>query len=309
MAILKYKTKDGQWKSIVNYTIAPLTPVQVTGTSTSDVMSQDAVTKQLALKANTTVVDDLSNKVDNINEQMSATTGSFIVTNQNIENVLASSSTITDIKGDIDDINGYTVNSKPISGSPILNGADIKLDGYTVSELTNEELQLSTADTVNVAFGKIAKAMNDNEHIISEAMNTFNSSCGFNENGKPNFTEDSLSAYTNILDAVDYLGGYVNYMNGHNEVTTLQGVPNDKRVCLATLNENDAFTVSSSNLKDGRELHIIVHNTSSNTITVSMPSTATYVNLSGELLTIEANKYAEINVVAIGIYKYVRYAN
>lgn len=47
MSIIKYKTEDGEWQYVNIQNIQPLIPVQETGTSVLDVMSQDAVTKEL----------------------------------------------------------------------------------------------------------------------------------------------------------------------------------------------------------------------------------------------------------------------
>lgn len=64
MAVIKFKNALGQWEAITNYAVSPITPVQTTGSSTSDVMSQNAVTVALNAKANSadvyskTVIDD-----------------------------------------------------------------------------------------------------------------------------------------------------------------------------------------------------------------------------------------------------------
>ena len=64
MAVIKFKNALGQWEAITNYAVSPITPVQTTGSSTSDVMSQNAVTLALNTKANSadvyskTVIDD-----------------------------------------------------------------------------------------------------------------------------------------------------------------------------------------------------------------------------------------------------------
>lgn len=56
MAILKYKDKDGNFVALSNYTVQPITPVQSTGSSATDIMSQNAVTTALNLKANSSDV-------------------------------------------------------------------------------------------------------------------------------------------------------------------------------------------------------------------------------------------------------------
>lgn len=71
MAVIKYKDSNNQWQPVVNYNVTVPTVVQTTGSSTTDVMSQDAVTDALDTKANTASLatvattgsySDLSNK-------------------------------------------------------------------------------------------------------------------------------------------------------------------------------------------------------------------------------------------------------
>lgn len=61
MAVIKFKNALGQWEAITNYAVSPITPVQTTGSSTSDVMSQNAVTQALNTKANSA---DVYSKTD-----------------------------------------------------------------------------------------------------------------------------------------------------------------------------------------------------------------------------------------------------
>lgn len=62
---------------------------------------------------------------------------------------------VADTKATID---AYTVNGKAISGSPVLDGSDVKLDGY--QEVATASAPTST-DTVNTAIAKLYKAISD----------------------------------------------------------------------------------------------------------------------------------------------------
>lgn len=84
---------------------------------------------------------------------------------------------------DITAIKAYKVNGKAISDNTILTGADIQLSGYTRSELTNEQLNISTEDTVNAAFGKLEKAILDNEEVCSKAFDAVATAVGLNRDG------------------------------------------------------------------------------------------------------------------------------
>lgn len=59
------------------------------------------------------------------------------------------------VQEEIDKIKAYTVNSKVISENPVLNGADIKLDGYAKA---SDESSVAPTDTVNQAIGKLELA-------------------------------------------------------------------------------------------------------------------------------------------------------
>ena len=52
MAVLKYKNESGQFVTLTNYTVQPIVPVQTTGTSLTDIMSQKAVSDELDKKVN-----------------------------------------------------------------------------------------------------------------------------------------------------------------------------------------------------------------------------------------------------------------
>ena len=80
-------------------------------------------------------------------------------------------------------IDAYTVNGKAISTNPTLTGGDITLSGYTRSELTNGKLQIATGDTVNVAFGKLEKAILDNEEVCSNSFDAIATAVGLNREG------------------------------------------------------------------------------------------------------------------------------
>ena len=179
MAVLKFKNQDGEWVALTNYSVSPIEPVQTTGSSTTAVMSQNAVTVELNKKANTT----------------------------------------------------HT---------------------HTVSQITDLNLgNYATTESVSQA--------------ISDA--TFN--------------------------------------NGHNAVSSVTGIPVSKRLVIATISNNGSFTLASTPA-DGREINVIVHNTSGSDIEITMPSGSNYVNMSGDTLTVAGSSYADINVISDGTNMYIR---
>lgn len=88
------------------------------------------------------------------------------------------------VQEEIDEIKAYTVNSKVISENPILNGADIKLDGY--SKASNES-SIAPTDTVNQAIGKLELAGENTRTDLQNFKDTKGQSNGLatlDENGK-----------------------------------------------------------------------------------------------------------------------------
>ena len=80
-------------------------------------------------------------------------------------------------------------------------GDDILLTGYQRSTLENDALQLSETDNVNVAFGKLEKAIIDNEEVTTTALTTLNSSLGFNNGAfSPSNTNIQGKSVTEALD-------------------------------------------------------------------------------------------------------------
>ena len=80
-------------------------------------------------------------------------------------------------------------------------GNDILLTGYQRSTLENDALQLSETDNVNVALGKLEKAILDNEKVTTTALTTLNSSLGFNDGAfSPSNTNIQGKSVTEALD-------------------------------------------------------------------------------------------------------------
>lgn len=91
-------------------------------------------------------------------------------------------------------INNYTVNGFKISTNPVLDGADIKITGYTKPSTTGA---LAAADSVNGALGKLEKKL-DNEvtsrtNAVSNLTNTVNS----NKSTIDNYTINGAKISTN----------------------------------------------------------------------------------------------------------------
>ena len=134
---------------------------------------------------------------------------------------------------------------------------------------------------------------------------------GIEKNGGNNttvFTTDggtaSLGNYATTA-SVSQAVSDATFNNGHNTVSSVAGIPVSKRLVIATISNNGSFTLASTPA-DGREIHVIVHNTNSSDIEITMPSGSNYVKMSGDTLTVAGNSYADINVISDGTNMYIR---
>lgn len=94
----------------------------------------------------------------------------------------------------------------------------------------------------------------------------------------------------------------VEYNNGINTVTTLTKVSTIKRLVIANIQSSQSLTLASV-LPAGKELHIIVNNTGSYDITVTIP---TSFKSKIRTIDIDTNDYVEINILSDGTKMYVR---
>lgn len=73
--------------------------------------------------------------------------------------------------------------------------AKMQLTGYVISDKANEELVLAPTDTVNIAFGKLEKAIVDNEEVCSKAFDAVKASVGLGTNLE--YVKETSSNYLN----------------------------------------------------------------------------------------------------------------
>lgn len=94
------------------------------------------------------------------------------------------------------------------------------------------------------------------------------------------------------------------------QTTTTTDIP-FTRLVEVNLNHDDIFSLAGGagigGIRTGRECHIIVHNTGSNNITITLPNGSGYVLISDDsALVVSAGGYAEINVISTSTTDYIR---
>lgn len=98
---------------------------------------------------------------------------------------------------------------------------------------------------------------------------------------------------------------FITYESGHTSCTSLSNIAVTKRLVICTVSASGSFSVASTPA-DGREVHVMVKNSGSSDITVTLPTASPYVNLTGDSITVAAGGWAEINVLSDGTNRFLR---
>ena len=98
---------------------------------------------------------------------------------------------------------------------------------------------------------------------------------------------------------------FITYSDGMNTGTTVSSIPITKRMYKATVSTSGSFSIATG-LTAGREVHVIIYNSGSSAITITMPTASTYVNMGDDSITIAAGGYAEVNALSDGSKIYIR---
>ena len=115
----------------------------------------------------------------------------------------------------------------------------------------------------------------------------------------------SIDGHTNDINTINgkitsiesNITNLTNSSSGFNTSTTVASLPIDKKYVFVEMSGNGSFSLKSL-LSPGREIHVIISNTGSSDIQISIPNNSEYVNFTDDALTIGSKSYAEINVVA-----------
>ena len=91
-------------------------------------------------------------------------------------------------------IDNYTVNGFKISTNPVLDGADIKITGYTKPSTTGA---LAAADSVNGALGKLEKKLDDEVTNRTNAVSNLTDTVNSNKSTIDNYTINGAKISTN----------------------------------------------------------------------------------------------------------------
>ena len=97
----------------------------------------------------------------------------------------------TTLQDNIDATNAHTINTHRLDSNPVLNGTDIKLDGYVkATGTTPADLDVKVTDTTSAAFGKVQKHIEVDKADADSKFNQVKISVGLTDAlGMPDLTD------------------------------------------------------------------------------------------------------------------------
>ena len=116
------------------------------------------------------------------------------------------------LQDNIDATNAHTINTHRLDSNPVLNGTDIKLDGYSENEGTTvADLAIKATDTTSQAFGKVQKRINVDKSETDTKINKVKTAVGLTDNlGLPGLDDTNyLAGSENLIAAVKELDNQI----------------------------------------------------------------------------------------------------
>ena len=128
------------------------------------------------------------------------------------ENITAEETARTEaditLQDNIDATNAHTINTHRLDSNPVLNGTDIKLDGYEKNAgTTPTDLDVKVTDTASAAFGKVQKRIEVDKADADDKITKVKTAVGLTEALALPSLEDTnyLSESSNIVDGMKEL--------------------------------------------------------------------------------------------------------
>ena len=112
------------------------------------------------------------------------------------------------LQDNIDATNAHTINTHRLDSNPVLNGTDIKLDGYEKNAGTTPvDLDVKATDTTSVAFGKVQKRIEVDKTDADSKFNKVKAAVGLtNDLGMPALTDTNyMRGSVNVVDSLKKL--------------------------------------------------------------------------------------------------------
>lgn len=168
----------------------------------------------------------------------------------------------------------YTVNGLKISTNPVLDGADIKVTGYTQPSTTGA---IAATDTINVALGKLERGLNNEITNRTNAVNSLRDEINNNINNKLDDLENTINE--NIETRLTEVEGEINntitpQINTINQtignLNIFSNITTDSGTASAATNNDSLSLVGGTN---------IATSASGKTVTISLDNTVSLTRI------------------------------
>ena len=114
----------------------------------------------------------------------------------------------TTLQENIDATNAHTINTHRLDSNPVLNGTDIKLDGYVkATGTTPADLDVKATDTTSAAFGKVQKRIEVDKADADSKFNKVKAAVGLtNDLVMPTLTDTNyMGGSVDVIDSLKKL--------------------------------------------------------------------------------------------------------
>lgn len=112
------------------------------------------------------------------------------------------------LQDNIDATNAHTINTHRLDSNPVLNGTDIKLDGYEKNAgTTPTDLDVKATDTASAAFGKVQKRIEVDKADADSKFNKVKAAVGLTTDlGMPALTDTNyMGGSVDVIDSLKKL--------------------------------------------------------------------------------------------------------
>lgn len=185
---------------------------------------------------------------------------------------------------------------KPVSDFLVYRGSSSNIDSLdgiglnTYTSNTSGILPDYTFGTI-IQFGNMSNLIPGTDgHWITQMA--FPAASGRNVQLRRRINTLGWEAWRTFLFKDDPL---YSFMSGSKTITSLASLVLDKQINYANLSSNQSISVSSKVI-DGQPAHIYVTNTAATDIIITIPTTGSYVTMSGASKTVPVGGYIEISI-------------
>lgn len=190
------------------------------------------------------------------------------------------------LQDNIDATNAHTINTHRLDSNPVLNGTDIKLDGYEKNAgTTPTDLDVKATDTASAAFGKVQKRIEVDKTDADDKITKVKTAVGLTEALALPSLEDTnyLSESSNIVDGMKELDKQI--ADGrHDEVW---------EVLYTQFTQISGFSVSPTIIEKGVDADITIRG---NNLFNSKPLVPETLSVKRGITVINSTPIASLNI-------------